>query len=486
MSDNYVECEVTLKQLFDCFNFDYTKKDEFQTIGNVQIRDENNNWIDIKKLIIKTDDIIELTFSDNTKLRAAANHIISLYPNKEIGKLVKNFEIGDFIPYKDIIVTDKRLIAVKQRVYGINVDSFKHLYKDYNGIIHRNTHEIMTTCKKYIGQNPTKAELIYEAGDIGSNMSSLIPFFYKNSDNKIIVLDDNDKMLMANCQQDIQNIMKAILDPKAEDEKPITVRSSMLGTFARSYMDMMDESIEFEIEPESLLRENRLKLWLNDNLVVNRILNPKDAKKLIEASWLNPYEDMEEDDIVEEGEEVTKKGKNGRRGRASSNEESDFKFPRKFLFNSSVIFISNLEMDQISPAVLDRCETKNIKLNLEQFLDRLGSIYGGLCNGGKNSTIPKPVRDWSKKCVYTALNLVIKAWERNVALFGKPVEINRKLTFRMFDEFVNAHFRYSLALAEKHNASLSDEHFREAISQYVLKDLISLKMLPWMATETRV
>lgn len=483
----YEEIDIEISKLFKYFEkFGYEYKDnEFFDVSGIQIRDENNNWIDLTKIIVKTDDIYKIKFSNTEELKAAGEHIVSIFPAKQIGKFVKDFKTGDFIPYKDIIVKSVEKVENNSRVYGISVDSESHLYKDSNNFIHRNTHEIMSTCNKYIGQNPSKAELIYEAGDIGSNMSSIIPFFYKNSENKIIVLDDNDKMLMANCPQDVQNIMKAILDPKAADEKPITVRTSLLSVFTKAYADMLDESIEFRLDPLPLLQENRVNLYINDKLVVDKRVSQNEAKRLIEASWLNPYEDLTDEEL-DDAESRLKKAKDDRKKKkAEKPEEDQFRFPRKFLFNSSVIFISNLDMDQISPAVLDRCETKNIKLSLSQFLDRLGSIYGGLCKGGKNSSIPPEVRDWSKKCVYTALNLVIKAWERNVVLFGKPVEINRKLTFRMFDEFVNAHFRYAMALAEDHNSDLSNANFREAISQYVLKDLISLKMIPWLATETK-
>ena len=52
-----------------------------------------------------------------------------------------------------------------------------------------------------------------------------------------------------------------------------------------------------------------------------------------------------------------------------------------FIFNSSVIFISNLKLKDISPAVADRCECCEISLSLPQFMERLETVIGGLCKG---------------------------------------------------------------------------------------------------------
>jgi len=383
------------------------------------------------------------------------------------------------------------------------------------------TYEVMETCKRYMPQSPTKAGYVYEAGDIGSSMSTLVPFFYKHSQNKVIVLDDNDKMIMKGLSQDIMNIMKGLLDPKSATEKPITVRANMLKIFQARLDDLdegdeLQEGVLFEIDTEAL-RENRFRLSIDGEPVVDKMISLQESHDLQnrirplredERTYSNihakstrylreatnkellddllgqeepdEYEGMEEDDI--------KAMKSMKASGATEQGDENATFPRRFLFNSSVIFVSNLEMNDINSAVLDRVEAVEVKLTLDQFLERLGKIYGGLARIGEGSQASPQVRDWAKKCVYTVIGIAIESWKANKPVFGKPIEINRKLTFRMFDEFVSAWERYAMDRAERvdgRELDVGDKAYMNKLSNDLVPEIIRRKVIPFLATPLR-
>jgi hypothetical protein len=387
------------------------------------------------------------------------------------------------------------------------------------------TFEVMEICDRHIKQSPTKAKYVYEAGDIGSSMTSLVPFFYKHRNNTIIVLDDNDKMIMANLQQDIMNIIKALLDPKAAESKPISVRANMLKIFQARLDDLEEEEPLkenqhiFEIDVEAL-REGECVIAIDDNIVVNKKIPLKEAQdlsnmiisdseyqsrklsesdltvddlRLYEAEKKNNKEFLADligdDDEEYEGmtEEDIKAVKSMKASGASEQGEEGASFPRRFLFDSSVIFISNLEQDQINVAVLDRVESVGIKLTMDQFLERLSKIYGGLCKGAKYSNVPQDLRDWAKKCVFTALKGTIEAWQKRKVLWSTPIEINRKMTFRMFEEFTVAWLRYAYDRSERVDGrDLNDKAYRDKLSNELIKDIIRRKIIPFLRQRTKI
>ena len=397
------------------------------------------------------------------------------------------------------------------------------------------THEVMETCKQYMGSNPRKARYTYESGDIGSSMSALVPFMYAHSQNEIIVLDDNDKMLMTQIDPAVQNIMKALLDPKAANEKPITVKNTMRKTFAAQYNDLMAEReaeedaavkkmraakesrvIELDVEK---LKEGICRLTIDGVEVVNEYRPLKECKELLSkvrplreiiteekygnrfrptladytggrlyearsnADFLNELlgEDDDEDKNAEDAGPISGGAD------ADMGEEGDADFPRRFVFNSSIIFISNLSLDQINIAVLDRCESKEVKLSLQQFLDRLGAIYAGLCKGQEYSNVSQDLRDWAKKCVYTTLGIAIEAFKTGTVIFGTTVEINRKLTFRMFDEFVVAWIRYAWDQAERVDGKdINDPAYRAKLGKELIPSMLRRKVIPWLKLRTKL
>ena len=466
----------------------------------------NDTWVKCEKIYQKEAPLYKIVFDNNSNLVAADDHLLVDYDMST--KKVKDFKPGDELQAFECISNTK--VADNGVVFSPQIESGDHVYLTENGLLHHNTYEVTETVNRYINSSPTKAEFVYEAGDIGSAMTSLVPFFYKHSQNKVIVLDDNDKMIMGKgLDQSIMNIMKAFLDPMASTTKPITVRANLLPAFEAGLknLETLDEDLQesgavFEVDLESLREDNVFRVLINGKEVSNNQVSLQESHQLQNLIWdpdeapnswgrlheagnvfddllddeydEDEYDDEDsfEEDTFEEDIANTKKSK-----------KEPSSFPRKFLFNSSVIFISNLEEHEINSAVLDRVEAVEIKLSLTQFLERLGKIYGGLAKSTGQFAVSSDIREWSKKSVYTVIGVAIEGWKSGVPIFGLPVQINRKLTFRMFDEFVSAWERYAMDLSERkygRNLSGSTKEYKKKIADEVLPIMMRRKVLPFL------
>ena len=351
------------------------------------------------------------------------------------------------------------------------------------------TYTVKEIIKKYL---PEGKKLSYESGDIGANLTSLVPFIFYHRDNEIIILDDNDKILKKECDTSIKNFMKAVLDPDAPN-KPVSVRANQLRQYQNGLDALMDEDANLkesytptkeghliEIDEEALY-ENRLVVKVDGLTQINESISAKDAHNLsnmvrpcTKKEGMKLHEALIDDDFNDDDDFI------------DNGDEDTFgdSFPRKFVFNSSVVFISNLEFKQIDPANLDRCESVEIKLNLEQFMGRLSSVLGGLCKGSSYSTTPQFMRDWAKKCVYVVLQGVVEAFYAGVRLFSQDVIIRRKFTFRMFEEFCVYWIRHAFLTAEKKNLDLSKQSDLDIIAKEITGKTIVQKILPWISKRT--
>ena len=353
------------------------------------------------------------------------------------------------------------------------------------------TYTVQETIRKYL---PEGKKLSYECGDVGANLSSLVPFIFYHRDNEIIVLDDNDKILKKDCDVAIKNFMKGVLDPKAP-EKPVSVRANQLSAYQKGLDALMDEALDESYTPvkngklieidEEALYENRLIVKVDGLTCLNEMISSNEAhtlsniirpcsrleeSRIRESMFADDFDDDEDysDDTIDDSE---------------ANTYGD-SFPRKFIFNSSMIFISNLEFKQIDPANLDRCESVEIKLTLEQFMGRLQDVLGGLCKGSSYSTTPQYMRDWAKKCVYVVLEGVVEAFYAGVRLFSQDVVIRRKFTFRMFEEFCVYWIRHAYIVAEKEHLNLEKQEDRDKIAKKLTGKAIVQKILPWISKRT--
>ena len=317
----------------------------------------------------------------------------------------------------------------------------------------------------------------YSSGAMSPALSSVIPFFYYHRNNEIIILDDNDKCLMKSCDQAVQNIMKALLDPSAL-KKPVSIpTSSTLTKLFNQQLEIlsgMNESVEtkkskngvrIDIDMEAL-KEGYFKISVDgvetDAVKINEATKLELSNMIKPTSKLNEAFDDEDEDLDEDGDE------------ALEDDGSAYEIEPSFIFNSSVIFISNLKLKDISPAVADRCECCEIALTLPQFMQRLETVLGGLCKGEAYSSRPQWLRDWGKQTAYTAFQALVEAFNTGTILFGKRVTIRRKLTFRLFEEMANEWCRLASSKAfrqaERNGVKLNLENKKD---QAAVADLIT-------------
>lgn len=334
------------------------------------------------------------------------------------------------------------------------------------------TYTVRKTVEQYIGDSGKK--LVYSAGAMSPAITSVAPFFFFHKDNEIIILDDNDKVLMKSCDQNTQNFMKAVLDPSAMN-KPVTLApkyvkmsQAALDDYAAAAMPL-DESTNrqgtrVDIDMEAL-KEGFFRYSINGE--VRDCFKLSEADKLafsnmIGSRKLNEAFDDEDDDLFGEG------------GDGEEYPEGDgqniLTMEPSFIFNSSVLFISNLKLKDISSAVADRCECVEISLTLPQFMQRLETVLGGLCKGEEYSSRPQWLRDWGKQSAYTAFLGIVEAFNSGATLFGRKVTIRRKFTFRLFEEMANEWCRGASAYAMRHSdlhLNIEDQEDQRKIAQAI-------------------
>lgn len=476
------EITLEIKDLFDFvsykFGVDFVENEfvDLDKLGlKVQIPNAENEYIDINGLIIKKDDIYETSFDNGKVLKSAAEHLISVEPFHKpeecLTRLTKDWEPGDDIPYLNTRCISNKKIAENEIVYGISVVDDKHLYKDADGMIHHNTYTVRKVIEQYIEQSGKK--LFYSAGAMSPSMTSVVPFFFFHKDNEIIILDDNDKVIMKACDQNTQNFMKAVLDPSAL-KKPVSVPTTMMSKF-QAQLDMISglnestikapkEGTRVDIDMEAL-KEGFFKYSINGVVADQFKLDEKTKLELTNmirpTSRLKEAFDDEDDDVFADTDD------DDANEYADGDGQSEYTMEPSFIFNSSVVFISNLKLTDISPAVADRCECCEISLTLPQFVQRLETVMGGLCKGEDYSSRPQWMRDWGKQSAYTAFLGIIEAFNAGATLFGRKVTIRRKFTFRLFEEMANEWCRGASSYAMRHELNIEDKEVQRQVAEKI-------------------
>lgn len=139
------EITITYENLFKLIELEekisYVKEQEYFQSTPIQIKNEDGHWVNVKGLIIKETEALELEIDANERLVCAKNHILQVDNNQLT--YAKSLAVGDLIkstkqdePY---IITNINNLDEKQIVYDIEVDSEAHLYQCTMGIVHHNT-----------------------------------------------------------------------------------------------------------------------------------------------------------------------------------------------------------------------------------------------------------------------------------------------------------------------------------------------------------
>jgi hypothetical protein len=104
----------------------------------------------------------------------------------------------------------------------------------------------------------------------------------------------------------------------------------------------------------------------------------------------------------------------------------------EFKFSSSVVFISNLNREDVNQAVADRCLMISVHLEFSDFIKKLSKIFPNLYDTSRRN-IASWVGVWAKSTAYKMLRAIFIRYVEGERVAGMPVVINRKFTFRLFD-----------------------------------------------------
>jgi hypothetical protein len=511
--------EITLEigKLFDFFS---EKKgvsfvnDQIVPMEGLEIPDETGEWRPLSGLIKKTGTIHKLTFDDGVVVEADADHLLSVEPENEATRLIKNWRHGDGTSYRSGEVVSNEIVG-EGDVYGLRVESDTHLYETADEMVHHNTYECTRALEMNL--NSDKYQMKYYKGNVGKSMTACCAFFYKYSNGYVIMLDDNDAMLMrSGVSQQVKLFFKAILDPDAVGQ-PIAVPSTVLKGASASL-----EALDVEAKPvakkggklkqggvlveidRNRLKEGQLLVHLDGKEALDTLIPLHEAIDLYESLYEVPEkqvkrlqerirearDDDDDDDFISDDDkdwdEIAEENKR-RKAHGSSDDEDAYdpngeemdpnSMPSSFIFNSSVIFISNLEKEDIDPAVWDRFTTAKIALNPMEYMDRLGKIYPHLGNvNDVVSSVPQAYVDWGKKCVLGVLEGIVEAWQTKTPLFGVTIQIpKRTLTFRLFTDLVEFFLRSARSYDRRaggRGGDFSNKAYQEKILENVEMSLI--------------
>jgi len=371
------------------------------------------------------------------------------------------------------------------------------------------TYEVTKACKEHKHSKYKFVEIM--GSGLNDTIKAVVPFMFINSQDCVILLDDCDKMLKQEAREEVLLFLKGIMAEDA-DERPTSYPVHRKDEMEREVekrrgaIASKQEGCTISIDLPAL-KENKFILKIDNEIIIDKHISLREAQEWqnkirplkreetkyenIYSRSLRDFKRLDEGNTVKDflndyGADPNKDKKDSRRDDEDDNDiiESDGSMPESFTFNSSIIFVSNLEMEHINSALLTRVSAKGVKLSMLQFLDRLGAIYGGLAKGGNPE-----IREWSKKCVFTLIGILIEAWRANVPIFGSPVEINRKLTFRMFNEFVDDWERYAddeCRNTFKKDLDPRNKDFLDKLSEHLIPIMLKRKCIPWLKTVERI
>jgi hypothetical protein len=325
-------------------------------------------------------------------------------------------------------------------------------------------------------------ELISESGTLGNSLTALVPFMYKYSQNKIIILDDINTIFRTNYRDPVLNFMMAILDKKAATTKPVKIDRSQINRYNKQL-----ESINIEIDRPKL-KEGILCIRADGETVYNEYISLNESRQLYEIvkpeeikfkpnkfGFLKEsnFDDLFDDFLNDDSEEI-------------KTEEKEFdptNVPEHFTFNSRVIMITNVKMQDINQAFRDRCLVFFIELSVDQYLERLETVLPKILNDDLD--VSSEILKWAKDFTYSALSSTLKAFKYEYAIpyksngkkLAMPVEINRDLTFRLFEELVQ---KWIVFATKKLGADIKNKATRDEMSKKLLKSFVILYVIPFL------
>ena len=335
----------------------------------------------------------------------------------------------------------------------------------------------------------------WNSGDIGKAASNMVSFFYKNRQNKIIVLDDCDAFIK---EKDpvIQNLLKGMLDLDNTEKNPkyITTPASirnLASKILKSEASNKKEGVEFSIDMNRL-KEDRLVVSIDGIEALNEAISPEEFKiKTVKKNknsrfnedyfslgLLNESKEDDDDEWIDDGE-LSEDDKELAMllNQAENDGEDDCEIPSKWRFTSRLIMISNLTKSDVNDAVLSRTLSYELNLTKEEFLARLSEILPNLLTDVETESSMELV-EYAKKAAYAYLIAAVDIADNGGSVKGVPVIINQKLQFRIIAELAGKWMQRADSYAEEHNITRQDKLTLDTINNAIKMNFFIFDVIP--------
>ena len=498
------EINIQIGQLFDFLkekygqDFDYDKMVESPV--KLEVKDENDKWTSVSNLVKKQDALYETTFDNGVSIKTAAKHIISFFPKLDLHKYTEDVVVGDRLDYLNTSVVDNKKVSENEDVFGFQVNTDTHLYKDANGIIHHNTHTVEAGLIKGLEEwkpnkkHKNKPRFISRSGSVGTSMTDLLIFFFKNRHETLILLDDADGFLK-DTSQEIANFMKVLLNSTL---KPIS-SPNQIRKKANSDLKKENESIGrvgIKVDTSKLLEGKCSVICGTEKVEFDvdlkesaKIKNVFGFRKHLKEKVYTPLNQIdkyvernlgllsESDELTDEEKEILNDIEATAEEMGLNNQELDTvdQIPDTWIFDSNLILISNLYISEIDEAVISRCDTYQLNLTIPEFFCRAEQILDELKVGEYSSTDSKVI-NWAKREAFAMLKIAVLGSKsfKNVYI---PVNIHLDFRFvgnKVTNKFLSRALRY----CRDNNVQLDDQRNWPEIEMKIrdgfMRDLIKL------------
>lgn len=308
------------------------------------------------------------------------------------------------------------------------------------------------------GTNDKGYTCIRNNGSVGTSKTAIIAFFYKLRYHKIIFLDDCDGFLEIK-DQDIQNMLKGMLDPDNTEKDPIAI--TVPATVVPGVNKLLG------------LGGGKQEESRNFRSIYGELYN---NKPLYEADEEYDFSDLPTDDNSDTDipfdDEVPSEDTIG---------DDEPLSTRNFFFHSALIIASNLERKDLNSAVLSRCESIELNLTTPEFLYRLKTILPNLKTNDDLDLDPK-VQSYLYGRAYKELAAAIELSENGEEVFGKPIRIARHLEFRIVPELAGKLQRCMDMYIDRNNIDGPVEEVYPKVAAKVQATFWKRYMLPTLAT----
>lgn len=315
---------------------------------------------------------------------------------------------------------------------------------------------------------------IWDKGNIGTSLTDITTYFYKNRSKRLIILDDCDKFLKIK-DEAIQNTLKALLELDNTDANPsfITTPEGIRIKANKNLNELPQEEKEEILKNESivsinkhlLMNENILQLSVNGKVVGEEVLEEQDKSRVFDVLEEGLFDDIDFSSLPTKKDDLVN-------------------MPSEWRFTSRIIFISNLTEKDINDAVQTRVTIYEIKLDREEFMARLYEILPGMLLDVDSEDSKEDII-FARNQAYAYLAAAVQISESGLRVAGVPVNINRQLEFRAIADLAGRWLLHYDLYCTRNNVVIKNDDDRNAVNNKIKVKFMVNEVIPYLARNTK-